>query len=86
MLASQRLKSDLVNIFNNSIKNKLNNIKIKWKEEKSMTIVLCANGYPGPYKKNLLISNINKIELSKDNNTIYQESKPLYDRLYSLRI
>lgn len=30
--------------------------------------------------------NSNKIELSKDNNTIYQESKPLYDRLYSLRI
>ena len=30
-----------------------------------MTIVLCAKGYPGSYKKNLLINNIKKIKLSK---------------------
>ena len=26
-----------------------------------MTIVLCAKGYPGSYKKNLLINNIKKL-------------------------
>ena len=31
---------------------------------KSMTIVLCTKGYPGKYKKNLLIKNIEKIKLS----------------------
>ena len=30
-----------------------------------MTIVLCAKGYPGIYKKNLKIDNINKLKLSK---------------------
>ena len=30
-----------------------------------MTIVLCAKGYPGNYKKNIKIKNINKIKLSK---------------------
>ncbi len=78
-----RLKSDLVNIFNNSIKNKLNNIKIKWKEEKSMTIVLCANGYPGPYKKNLLISNINKIELSKSDYIYHAGTKIFKNKIRS---
>ena len=60
-----RLKTDLVKIFKSSIANKLNNIQINWKREKSMTIVLCSKGYPGKYKKNLLIRNINKIKYTK---------------------
>ena len=55
-----RLKTDIVEIFNNTIKNKLKKTKIKWKKQKSMTIVVCAKGYPGKYKKNLKIKNINK--------------------------
>ena len=35
-----------------------------------MTIVLCSKGYPGNYKKNKNIKNINKIKLSK-NDFIY---------------
>ena len=35
-----------------------------------MTIVLCAKGYPSNYKKNLIIKNINKIKLKK-NDHIY---------------
>ena len=60
-----RLKTDIVEIFNNTIKNKLKKTKIKWKKQKSMTIVVCAKGYPGKYKKNLKIKNINKIKASK---------------------
>ena len=30
-----------------------------------MTIVLCSKGYPGNYKKNIKIKNINKIKLGK---------------------
>ena len=60
-----RLKTDIIKIFKTAIDNKLKKIKIEWHKEKSMTIVLCAKGYPGSYKKNLLINNINKIKLSK---------------------
>ncbi len=60
-----RLKTDLLNIINNSIKNKLNATKIEWKKDKSMTIVLCSKGYPGKYKKNKIIKNIKKIYLTK---------------------
>ena len=31
-----------------------------------MTIVLCSKGYPGNYKKNIIIKNLNKLKL--DNN------------------
>ena len=60
-----RLKTDIVKIFKNATENKLRKIKISWKKQKSMTIVLCAKGYPGAYKKDLKINNIEKIKLSK---------------------
>ena len=60
-----RLKTDIVKIFKSTISNKLNNIQINWKSEKSMTIVLCSKGYPGKYKKNLPIRNINNLKITK---------------------
>lgn len=61
-----RLKTDLVKILKSTIENNLKKIKITWKKEKCMTIVLCSKGYPGNYKKNLIIQNINKYKPSKD--------------------
>ncbi len=60
-----RLKTDIVKIFKNSVENKLKKINIRWIKEKSMTIVLCAKGYPGSYRKNLKLENINKVKQSK---------------------
>jgi len=60
-----RLKTDIVEIFLNTVNNKLKNTIIKWRKEKSMTIVLCSKGYPGSYAKNIKIENIDKINLSK---------------------
>ena len=71
-----RLKSDLLQIIINVVTNKLNKINIKWKKQKCMTIVLCSKGYPGNYKKNKNINNINKIKLSK-NDLIYHAGTKL---------
>tara|TARA_B100000941_G_scaffold203064_1_gene147879 strand:- start:2678 stop:3943 length:1266 start_codon:yes stop_codon:yes gene_type:complete len=60
-----RLKTDLVKILLSVIKNNLNNIQIKWKKEKCMTIVICSKGYPGNYKRNVLIKNLSSIRLDK---------------------
>ena len=71
-----RLKTDLVKIIMSSVENKLNEIKIQWKKEKSMTIVLCSKGYPGNYKKDKYIKNIGNINLSK-NEFIYHAGTKL---------
>ena len=42
-------------------KNKINNLKIVWTKKKSITIVLCAKGYPCNYIKNSEIKNLNNI-------------------------
>ena len=60
-----RLKTDIVKIFKYAVANRLKKVKIKWKKEKSMTIVLCTKGYPGSYRKKLPIDNIKKIKDTK---------------------
>ena len=60
-----RMKSDLLGIINLALKNKLYKTKIKWKNEKCMTVVLCSKGYPGKYKKDKSIPNLSKIKKDK---------------------
>tara|TARA_B100000575_G_C23111628_1_gene642189 strand:- start:513 stop:1796 length:1284 start_codon:yes stop_codon:yes gene_type:complete len=62
-----RLKTDIITVIENVVKNKLKNLKIQWHKEKSMTIVLCSKGYPSNYKKNVEIKNFEK--LTVDNKT-----------------
>ena len=71
-----RLKSDLLKIIINVVTNRLDKTYIKWKKQKCMTIVLCSKGYPGNYKKNKNINNIDKIKLSK-NDFIYHAGTKL---------
>ena len=60
-----RLKTDIVKIFLNTLKNKLKETKIFWHKKKCMTIVLCSKGYPGSYKKGKKIQNLEKLRLDK---------------------
>tara|TARA_B100001063_G_scaffold175830_1_gene164791 strand:- start:692 stop:1960 length:1269 start_codon:yes stop_codon:yes gene_type:complete len=78
-----RLETDLIKILKKSIENDLKKIKIKWKKQKSMTIVLCANGYPGVYKKNTKINNINKVKLSKKDFIYHAGTKLVKNQLRS---
>ena len=61
------LDSDLLELMLSSCEQNLENQIIKWKDKKSMCIVLCSNGYPNSYEKNVEIPNLEKI--TKDDNT-----------------
>ena len=78
-----RLKSDLVKIIKKAIDNKLNEIKIEWKKTKCMTVVLCSKGYPGKYKKNQVIKNIDKIKLSKKDFIYHAGTKMINGQILS---
>ena len=78
-----RLNTDLVKIFNATINNKLNKIKINWKRLKCMTIVLCSKGYPGKIKKNKLIKNIDKLKLMKNSFIFHAGTKFINNKLVS---
>jgi len=60
------LETDLMEIIESVLNNKIKQLKINWSSEKSMTIVLCANGYPQKYIKNSEIKNLSNIKLDDD--------------------
>ena len=78
-----RLKTDLVKILNKAATNELKTTNIKWKKEKSMTIVLCSKGYPGKYKKNIKLDNIKNLRLSKNDYIFHAGTKILNNNFFS---
>jgi phosphoribosylamine--glycine ligase len=60
-----RLETDLIDIILSCLENRIRKLRIKWKKNKCMTIVLCSKGYPNKYKKNIIINNLNQIVLNK---------------------
>ncbi len=79
-----RLRTDLLSIIKNTINDNLKNIKIKWRNQKSMTIVLCSKGYPGKYKKNLRINKLNNLKLKKNNFIFHAGTKLFQNKIYSI--
>ena len=73
-----KLKSDLLEIFLSCCNEKLDEIEIKWHEKKSLCIVLCSEGYPGKFKKNILIKNFNKFKIN-ENEYCYHAGTALND-------
>lgn len=55
-----RLKSDLVEIMNAVIDEKLEAQKIEWKEEQAVCVVMASGGYPGHYDKGFEIKGLDK--------------------------
>ena len=78
-----RLKTDLVKIFNATINNRLNKIKINWKKLKCMTIVLCSKGYPGKIKKDRLIKNLDRLKILKNSFVFHAGTKLKNNKLVS---
>ena len=77
-----RLKTDLLEVIEHTINNKIKNLKIKWSKKKSLTVVLCAKGYPASYIKNSQIKNLNKITQNENNQIFhagtYERKKKIY--------
>ncbi len=78
-----RLETDIVKIMLHTINDRLRNLQIKWKKQKCMTVVLCSRGYPGGYKKNIKIKNINKIRSDKNNFIYHAGTKVENNIIYS---
>ena len=61
-----KLKTDLSDIFFACCEQKLHDVNIEWLNKKSLCIVVCSNGYPEEFQKNVPIENLDEIKLSKN--------------------
>lgn len=57
-----RLKSDLLDIFNAVIDEKLADIKVEWDDGAAACVVMASGGYPEKYEKGFAIQGIEKAE------------------------
>ena len=79
-----KLKTDLAEIFLACCNEKLANTQIEWIDKKSLCVVLCSNGYPDKYKKNIEINNIEKINKDDENYLFHAGTKIVDKKLYAV--
>ena len=78
-----RLKTDLLEIIDCATKNKIKNLKIEWTKKSSITIVLCAKGYPYNYIKDSEIKNLSDILTDKNNQIFHAGTYEKNNKTYS---
>ena len=78
-----RLETDLLEILNSAIDNTLDNLKIEWSKKSSITIVLCAKGYPFNYIKDSEIKNLSSILTDKNNQIFHAGTYEKNNKIYS---
>ena len=79
-----KLKSDLLEIFLSCCNNKLNKTEILWHDKKSLCIVMCSNGYPEQFKKNMLIENLSKIKLGTNEYCFHAGTALIGGKIYAI--
>jgi len=78
-----RLKTDLLKILDLATKNKINDLKVEWTKKNSITIVLCAKGYPFNHIKNSEIKNLLTILPDKKNQVFHAGTYRKNNKIYS---
>ena len=78
-----RLKTDFSEIMLAVIEKKLAYQKIEWDNKKTLSIVLCSNGYPSQYKNNVEIKNLEKILLKENEFIFHAGTKLINSNIYS---
>ena len=79
-----RLLTDLNEIFLACCEENLSKINIEWSNKKSLCIVICSKGYPDKFKKNVEISNINKIILRKNEFLFHAGTLKKNEKIFSI--
>jgi phosphoribosylamine-glycine ligase len=57
-----RLKSDLVKVLLAACQGRLKDIALEWSDDPALVVVLASKGYPGNYKKNTILKNLEEAE------------------------
>ena len=61
-----RLKTDFIEVIEAVVEKKLDQLNLEWHTDKTLSVVLCAKGYPEAFNNNEEIKNLDKITLKKN--------------------
>ncbi len=77
------LETDFLKILNSCCDETLDKIEIKWKDQKSLCVVVCSKGYPGKFKSNIKIDNLKKLNLDKNDYVFHAGTKKRDNKIVS---
>ena len=77
------LKTDFFEVINSCCDEKLNNLKIEWKDQKSLCVVVCSKGYPEKFQNNIKINNLKKLNLDKNDYVFHAGTKKNNSDIFS---
>ena len=77
------LKNDFLDLIDSCCKAKLSKTSIKWKNKKSLCIVLCSKGYPNKYRNKVKINNLNKNSLTENVLLFHAGTKLIKNNFFS---
>ena len=79
-----KLKTDMIDIILACCEERLNEIEIEWLDKKSLCIVMCSNGYPENFEKNIEIENLDKIILNNNDYLFHAGTIKKDNKYYSV--
>ena len=79
-----KIDTDLYEILLACCDGILDKTNIKWKNKKSLCVVLCSKGYPDKYKKNVEIENINKLKLTETDFIFHAGTSEKNEKIYAI--
>ena len=79
-----KIKTDLIEIFLACCDEELNEINIEWSDKKSLCVVVCSNGYPEAFKKNIEIYNLNKVNLGNEDYLFHAGTLKKDNKIYAV--
>jgi len=77
------LKTDFLEVINSCCEQKLNNLKIEWRDKKSLCIVVCSKGYPEKFQNNIKIDNLKKLNKNKNDYVFHAGTKKINSEIFS---
>jgi len=79
-----RLETDLLEVINCAVEDKINKIDILWNKKSCITIVLCAKGYPSNYIKDSEIKNLSNIHSDRNNQIFHAGTYEKNGKIFSI--
>tara|TARA_B100000900_G_scaffold396017_1_gene394944 strand:- start:539 stop:1804 length:1266 start_codon:yes stop_codon:yes gene_type:complete len=79
-----KIKTDLIDIILACCNEELNDVNIEWSDKKSLCVVVCSNGYPEAFEKNLEIYNLNKVNLRDEDYLFHAGTLKKENKIYAV--
>jgi phosphoribosylamine--glycine ligase len=79
-----KLKNDLAEVFLACCNTSLDQISLNWSDKKSLCIVVCSNGYPDFFRKNIEIKNIKSIKSDESNYLFHAGTVQKDNKVYAI--